>query len=114
MARKEITQYYDDYDNQPLTEEELKVVDFTYNNIDYTLDLSKENATKFHQAITPFVQVARRKVRSGVNGRRTATRSANPERNRMIREWAQAHGIAVSERGRISQDVIDKFEAQSS
>ena len=59
--------------------------------------------------IRDSIQVARRKTRGGA-GRRTAGRSTNPERNRMIREWARENNVAVSERGRISADVIEKFE----
>ena len=111
MARREVTQYFDDLDNTTLNEEEVRVVDFSVNGVDYTLDLSEDNKAKFEEALAPYIQVARRKVRGG---RRTATRSANPQRNKMIREWAQANGVEVSERGRIAQSVIDKFERAQS
>ena len=96
MARREITQFFDDLDNAPLSEEEVNVVDFSVNGIDYTLDLSAKNRAAFEKALAPYIQVARRKT--------------NPERNRMIREWARENNVAVSERGRISADVIEKFE----
>ncbi|HIW96177.1 MAG TPA: Lsr2 family protein [Candidatus Corynebacterium gallistercoris] len=114
MARREVTRYYDDLDNTELSAGEVQVVDFSANGVDYTLDLSQENKQKFEEALKPFIAVARRKVRSGAAGRRTATRSANPQRNKMIREWAQANGVEVSERGRIAQSVIDKFERAQS
>ncbi|MGV0383148.1 histone-like nucleoid-structuring protein Lsr2 [Corynebacterium sp. 22_2729] len=110
MARREITQFFDDLDDTPLSEDEVNVVDFSLNGIGYTLDLSAKNRDAFDKALAPFVQVARRKTRGGAAGRRTANRSANPERNRMIREWARENNVEVSERGRISADVIEKFE----
>ena len=110
MARREVTQYFDDLDNTTLNEEEVRVVDFSVNGVDYPLDLSEDNKARFEEALAPYIQVARRKVRGGAAGRRTATRSANPQRNKMIREWAQANGVEVSERGRIAQSVIDQFE----
>lgn len=109
MARREITQFFDDLDNAPLSEEEVNVVDFSVNGIGYTLDLSAKNRAAFEKALAPYIQVARRKTRGGA-GRRTTGRSTNPERNRMIREWARENNVAVSERGRISADVIEKFE----
>jgi len=33
------------------------------------------------------------------------------ERNRQIREWAQANGYEVAERGRLSSEIIAGFEA---
>ncbi|MBC6794743.1 histone-like nucleoid-structuring protein Lsr2 [Corynebacterium macclintockiae] len=110
MARREITQFFDDLDDTPLAEDQVNVVDFSLNGVDYTLDLSAKNREAFDKALEPFIKVARRKTRAGVAGRRVASRSANPERNRMIREWARENNIEVSERGRISADVIEKFE----
>ena len=110
MARREITQFFDDLDNTPLNEDEVNVVDFSVNGIDYTLDLSSKNSKALDEALAPFIKVARRKTRSGSAGRRSAQRNSNPERNRIIREWARENNLTVSERGRISADVIEKFE----
>ncbi|KGM18115.1 MULTISPECIES: histone-like nucleoid-structuring protein Lsr2 [Corynebacterium] len=106
MARREVTQFFDDFDNTPLSEDEVKVVDFTVNGVDYTLDLSPENSQKFDDAVQPFVQVARRKPRSG----KRVNRTTNPGQNKRIREWAKKNNISVSSRGRISADVIERFE----
>ena len=106
MARREVTQYFDDFDNTPLAEDEVKVVDFSANGVDYTLDLSQKNAEKFEEALKPFIDVARRKPR----GTKRGNRPANPGMNKKIREWAQKNNIAVSARGRISADVIERFE----
>ncbi|CAB0738315.1 Lsr2 family protein [Corynebacterium diphtheriae] len=46
MARREITQYFDDIDNTPLTEDQVHVVRFGVNGINYVLDLSADNAQK--------------------------------------------------------------------
>ena len=50
MARREITQFFDDLDNAPLSEEEVNVVDFSVNGIDYTLDLSAKIRAAFETA----------------------------------------------------------------
>ncbi|RAV31375.1 histone-like nucleoid-structuring protein Lsr2 [Corynebacterium heidelbergense] len=109
MARREVTQYYDDMDNSPLNEDEVNVVDFSVNGVDYTMDLSTENQQKFQDAVGPFVNVARRKGRGG-NRRSTTQRDTNSaERNRKIREWARKNGVEVSSRGRISADVVEAY-----
>ncbi|AEI08867.1 multifunctional histone-like protein [Corynebacterium resistens DSM 45100] len=106
MARREVTQYFDDLDNTPLAEDEVLVVDFSVDGVDYTLDLSKKNADKFEAALQPFIEVARRKPRTG----KRTSRPANQGLNKRIREWAKENNIPVSARGRISTDVIERFE----
>lgn len=56
MARREITQFYDDLDNQLIGEDELEVVRFSVNGRSYLMDLSRDNARRFHEAIAPFVE----------------------------------------------------------
>lgn len=56
MARREITQYFDDIDNTPLTEDQVHVVRFGVNGINYVLDLSADNAQKFEDALAPFIE----------------------------------------------------------
>jgi Lsr2 len=56
---------------------------------------------------------------TGVSGQRWADRAAGVrvpqcyclEQNQAIREWAQKQGLKVSERGRISEPVLDAFKA---
>jgi hypothetical protein len=33
------------------------------------------------------------------------------EKSSEIRQWAKAHGLPVSERGRIASTVVEKYEA---
>lgn len=42
MARREVTQFFDDLDNTPLTADEVNVVEFSYKGSTYVLDLSEE------------------------------------------------------------------------
>lgn len=79
----------------------------------YEIDLNSENATKLRDALRPYVSAGRRA--SAKNGRNAATttrpsRSGNPETPK-IRAWAKEQGLKVSDRGRIHQDVQDKYYA---
>lgn len=96
MARREITQFFDDIDNKPLSEEELIVIRFSVDGKDYLLDVSQDNADKFHAALEPFVKAARQPVKKD-------TRRYKPAD---VREWAAKHGYQVAERGKIPNDVI--------
>ena len=109
MARKEITQYFDDIDDAPLAPEDVNVVEFAVDGVTYTMDVSTANREKFEAALAPYIEVARRVNRTNTRGR--APQSTNsPERNRAIREWAQANDLQVSDRGRIPQNIVDKFD----
>ncbi|WP_412099904.1 histone-like nucleoid-structuring protein Lsr2 [Corynebacterium aurimucosum] len=96
MARREITQFFDDIDNKPLSEEELVVIRFSVDGKDYLLDVSQENADKFHAALGPFIKAARHPVKKD-------TRRYKPAD---VRVWAAKHGYQVAERGKIPNEVI--------
>ena len=83
----------------------------------YEIDLSSENATKLREALRPYVSAGRR-ASSAKNPRSSGTttrpsRSGNPETPK-IRAWAKEQGLQVSDRGRIHQDIQDKYYAAHS
>jgi hypothetical protein len=89
----------------------VETVGFSLDGVSYEIDLSAKNAAKFRDAIGSYVGSARRV--GGRAGRRTASvrRVAGPNRTAEIRAWAKSNKIKVSERGRISADVVAKYEA---
>ncbi|CAB0572032.1 Lsr2 family protein [Corynebacterium diphtheriae] len=99
MARREITQYFDDIDNTPLTEDQVHVVRFGVNGINYVLDLSADNAQKFEDALAPFVEKAHRAK---------VDESAHYD-PKTVRAWAQKHDYQVADRGKIPSTVIEAF-----
>lgn len=112
MARKEITQYFDDIDGAALAPEDVNVVEFAVDGATYSMDLSTSNREKFEEALAPYIAVARRVNRTQSRGR--APQNTNtPERNRAIREWAQARGFQVSDRGRIPQSIVDRYDEEN-
>jgi hypothetical protein len=84
----------------------------------YEIDLSLEHEKELREGIAKFVGAATRlgnwSLRSGRRGAEHASRRSpvgvNRERNKAIRDWAEQQGIEVSPRGRIAQDVVDKFD----
>ncbi len=86
-------------------------VEFAMDGRSYEIDLSSANGTRLRGALAPFVSVARR---SG-GGRRSPAASAtlraggDREQNQAIREWAQAQGMKISERGRIPSNVLESY-----
>jgi nucleoid-associated protein Lsr2 len=114
MAKRTIHMLVDDIDGG----EAAETVKFGIDGILYEVDLSKENAAKMRDALAPFVAAGSKVARSGGPGRVTNTRAratapVDRDQNRAIREWAQGKGIAVSDRGRIKQEVVDRYHAEA-
>ena len=104
MARREVIQFFDDLDNSPLTQDEVNVIKFSVNGNNYIIDLSAKNAAKFEAALQPYVKVARKDTG-------TARKTTNSPDPKLIREWAQSQGIEVAARGKLSNEIIEKYLA---
>jgi hypothetical protein len=115
MAKRTIHMLVDDLDGGEAEE----TVKFAIDGTQYEIDLSNENAAKIRDALAPYVAAGTKVGRSGgiaarvaaPRGRGTAT--VDRDQNRAIREWAQGKGIAVSDRGRIKQEIVDRYHAEA-
>ena len=97
MARREITQYFDDLDNSPLEDSEVNIINFSVDGSHYVLDLSEKNAAAFRAALEPWIaaaQVAPAPQKAPARQTR-ASSAAQRERSRAIREWARENGFKV-------------------
>jgi hypothetical protein len=116
MARRTIQVLTDDLDGGEAEE----TVKFGLDGAQYEIDLSKKNAGKMRDALAPFLAVGRKVGRGGVvvGGRAATARgrggaTADRDQNRAIREWAQGKGVKVSDRGRIKQEIVDRYHAEA-
>lgn len=92
--------------------EASETVTFAIDGTSYEIDLSGDNAKKLRDALSQFVSSARRAESAPARGRRRGTgQRPSREKSSEIRAWAKAHGISVSERGRIASSVVEKYEA---
>lgn len=87
-------------------------VSFSYNGVDYSIDLSNKNRTAFDKVMKPYLEAATK-----VGGRRTSSRkSASSAGKRTdlndVRAWAKSQGMKVSDRGRVSAEVLAAFDAR--
>lgn len=106
MAQKVQVILVDDVDGGDAAE----TVTFGLDGVTYEIDLNDENAAKLRDALSPWVGHGRK-----VGGRTSAgTRrrsAASGTDTAAIRAWARENGHDVSERGRISADVLAAYEA---
>jgi nucleoid-associated protein Lsr2 len=115
MAKRTIHMLVDDIDGGEADE----TVRFTIDEVQYEIDLSTKNATKMRDALTRYIKAGSKVGRASANAARvTAGRGRVPatvdrDQNRAIREWAQSKGITVSDRGRIKQEIVDRYHAEA-
>lgn len=113
MAQRVHVEMVDDLDGS----EANQTVPFALDGVSFEIDLSEENASALRDELARYVDAARRiggrKVRlaTGQSLVGSSSSSTDRERNRQIREWAQANGYEVAERGRLSSEIIAGFEA---
>jgi hypothetical protein len=107
MAQKITVELQDDLDGGLAAE----TVRFGMDGAEYEIDLNKKNAAAFCRKLAPFIDHARKAGRG--QRRRPARTAASRDRSGSIRAWAQAHGIAVSARGRIPASAVKRYEAST-
>ena len=105
MAQKVTVVLEDDLAGGPAEQ----TVRFAFEGTDYEIDLNAKNAAAFHKQLAPYLEHARRAERA--QPRRGGRTAANRQRSGDIRAWAKQHGLAVSERGRIPADVLERYHA---
>jgi hypothetical protein len=118
MAKRTIHVLVDDIDGGEADE----TVTFAVDGNQYEIDLSKMNAAKMRQVLARYVEAGSKVGRAGGGAGRAASggrgRGHGPaivdrDQSRAIREWAHGKGIAVSDRGRIKQEIVDRYQAEA-
>lgn len=107
MAQKVEVTLIDDLDGSKADQ----TVTFGLNGTQYVIDLSDKNAKQLRESLAKYIDAARKKKGVRLAGRGAVRQVASTGPNTSdVREWAKAQGIEVSERGRVSKDLIVKFQ----
>jgi hypothetical protein len=110
MAKQIVTVLTDDIDGSKAD----RTVEFGFDGVDYTIDLSEKNARKLRKALDPYVAAASRVGRTtarrvAARGTAAARHRSSRDQNQAIREWAAKNGYQVSARGRIPASIVEAF-----
>ena len=105
MAQKVNIVLVDDLDGTEATE----TVTFGLDGTSYEIDLNDANAAALRDALSGYVGHARKVTGGGRRARKSGGGSSSNTKD--VREWAKAQGMEVSERGRISADVQQAYDA---
>jgi len=112
MAQKVNIVLVDDLDGTEASE----TVSFGLDGTTYEIDLNDANAASLREALSGYVGHARKVTGGGRRTRRSSggsssSSSSSSSNTKDVREWAKAQGMEVSERGRISADVQQAYDA---
>jgi hypothetical protein len=137
MAERMVRQLIDDLDGSEIENGSGERVVFTLRGATYQIDLSPANVKKLDKALKPFIDAAVRVRRGNAQDVDAAGRTGRPKKSTAkkagrgtgratkktartrtpkvqpaaIREWARRNGYQMSERGRISSEIVEAFEA---
>lgn len=117
MAEIFIRQLIDDLDGKPIDAGLGHEVSFSYQGVDYRIDLRPTNADKIEAAFAPYIKAAEKvpsvgKTRTKILGAVAVSGSGrSAEQLKAIRVWASNNGFEVSSRGRIKSEVFEAFDA---
>lgn len=111
MARRIVHQLVDDIDGSLLEIGEGETVHFSLNGTAYEIDLTVAHAEELREALAPYIKAGRRAAAGGARAAAPRRRAARNSDTGEIREWAKAQGLKVSERGRISAEVLEAYNA---
>lgn len=102
MAKRVNTVITDDLDGSGAAEH----VSFSFDGTAYEIDLGPANRERMQKLLQPFIDAGRR-----VGRRRPSRTTATRLEAAAIRAWAMDQGLKVADRGRISADVVSKYNA---
>jgi hypothetical protein len=94
--------------------EAAETVSFSLDGVSYEIDLTVSNAKKLRDDLATWVGHARRS--GGRKSSRRATTLGGARRADLgaVREWARNNGYKVSDRGRISADILAAYDKANS
>jgi hypothetical protein len=87
-----------------------ETVTFALDGSTYEIDLSAPNAARLRDTLAPYVAAARRAQGRGSRKQSRGRNSGGPNPAE-IRDWARAHDIEVSDRGRVPAEVRSAYDA---
>lgn len=111
MARNVKVELLDDIDGT----EAAQTVTFALDGIEYEIDLSDENAEALRTELAAYIQASRRtggrkRRNTAAGATSTPSSSTSREYSKKVRAWAKDSGYEVSDRGRLSTEIVDLYE----
>lgn len=100
MVQRAYMMMVDDLDGTQATQ----TVTFGVDGVTYQIDVNDEHADQLRSQLAEYVSHARR-----VGGRRIAGTHTDHRLAAQVRAWAKEHQVAVANRGRIPNTIVDMY-----
>ncbi|MGP4993739.1 histone-like nucleoid-structuring protein Lsr2 [Glutamicibacter ardleyensis] len=84
--------------------DDVKSVRFLADGVEYQIDLGKKNRAELDQVVAKLIEAGAKKV----TGKAVAGSKSGVD-TQAVREWANANGVEVNERGRLSSSVLEAY-----
>ncbi|WP_182525563.1 histone-like nucleoid-structuring protein Lsr2 [Nocardioides dongkuii] len=110
MAQKIHIVLEDDLDGS----EAIETVSFGLDGTSYEIDLNEQHATALRDALAGYIGHARKVGSAPRRGRKSSASSSaatDGPSAREIRDWARQNGHDVPDRGRVSAEVREAYDA---
>ena len=109
MAKQTTVTITDDLDGSA----NAKEVSFSLNGRSWVIDLNAKNRAALEKAFKPYIAKATEQRGGGRRGKSTRSSSRSKPRTDLaaVREWAKTNGHKISDRGRISADVLKAYDS---
>jgi hypothetical protein len=109
MVARTIVTVFDDLDNP----EGATTVTFAYRGTSYEIDLGEKNQAALDKALAKFIAAARPSSQTRLAGgrKRSDVKLGTRAELATIRAWAREHGFEVSDRGRVSSEIREAYDA---
>ncbi len=112
MARKTIVTLVDDLTGEAA--EDISTVEFAVDGMTYELDLTDENSAKLRGTLSPVYQSRSKNRRSTPRPNHQEQRQhrrLQPRNAEIDRAWAKQNGHRVSDRGRLSAEILQAWQS---
>ena len=109
MARRVQVQLLDDITG----EEAAETVTFALDGVSYEIDLTADNAHQLRDQLSIYLDKGR-KMRGRSGSFQQRSQAVSRDETHRIREWAEKNGYSLSSRGRISNSIIEAYQAANS
>lgn len=104
MAKSIITKITDDLDGS----DDARTIKFGFDGDLYEIDLNEQHYNEMKDFLAPFIKAGLKAPSARAPRTPSATKQSREELQR-VRAWAKGQGMAVNDRGRVSQVVQDAY-----
>jgi Lsr2 len=110
MATRTVIELIDDMDGSEATE----TVRFALDGSAYEIDLAGQNADELRGVLARFVDAGRKAAGSNTKPAPAVRRLSPAADAKAVRAWAAENGIEINSRGRVRDEVVQRYLASVS